>query len=303
MKKIIAMFAVALIFFSCSSEKTNKSSKIQIVTTIGMIEDLVKNIGKEKVEVKALMGPGIDPHLYKASENDVSLISSADILFFNGLHLEAKMGEIFEKISKTKTSVAVSDIIDKKNLITVEGSEMPDPHIWFDVLLWIKVSERIEQVLSQEDSANKDFYNKNLNEYKEKMFKMHQYVINKADSLPKEKRVIITAHDAFKYFGKAYGFNVKGIQGISTVSEAGAADIKELADFISENKIPAIFVETTVSPKSINALKEAVKNKGFNLEIGGELFSDAMGNPGTPEGTYLGMVKHNIDTIFEALSK
>ena len=276
--------------------------KIRIVTTIGMVTDIVKNVGGERVEVTGLMGPGVDPHLYKASAGDVQRLTSAQLIFYNGLHLESKMGDILAKMSGDTKTIAVTDAVDRSLLLTPPEFEgQYDPHLWFDVPLWMEAVGRVRDTLSEFDSDNTLMYYTNAERYLAKLAELHEYVTAQAERVPSEQRVLVTAHDAFNYFGKAYGFEVRGLQGISTATEAGIADVQELSTFIAERRIPAIFVESSVSSRSLEAVKAAVNSKGFEVRIGGELFSDAMGNEGTPEGTYIGMVRHNIDTIVSAL--
>ncbi len=278
--------------------------KIRVVATIGMITDIVSQVGGERVQVDGLMGPGVDPHLYKASEGDVTRMAGADIIFYGGLHLEGKMTEVFERMRGRILTVAVTDGIDRSILLKPpEFQGVFDPHVWFDVTLWMKAVEQVAETLAGIDPPHGEAYRANAKAYLGKLSELHEYVKTRAGEVAPSRRVLITAHDAFNYFGRAYGFEVLGLQGISTVSEAGTADIQALAKLIVERKIPAVFVETSVSPRTIEALKEAVRARGFDVEIGGNLYSDAMGNPGTPDGTYIGMVRHNIDTIVTALSK
>jgi manganese/zinc/iron transport system substrate-binding protein len=302
----------ALLLFGCEKPRETGSDgavarppadlagrKIRVVATIGMITDIVSQVGGERVQVNGLMGPGVDPHLYKASEGDVTRMAGADIIFYGGLHLEGKMTEVFERMKGRILTVAVTDGIDRSLLLKPpEFQGVFDPHVWFDVTLWMKAVEQVAETL-----AGIDPQHANAKAYLGKLSELHEYVKTRAGELAPSRRVLITAHDAFNYFGRAYGFEVLGLQGISTVSEAGTADIQALANFIVERKIPAVFVETSVSPRTIEALNEAVRARGFDVEIGGNLYSDAMGNPGTPDGTYIGMVRHNIDTIVTALSK
>jgi len=279
------------------------SRKIQVVTTTSMITDLVKVIGGERVEVKGLMGPGVDPHLYKASAGDVSRLQGADVIFYNGLHLEAAMSEVLEQMHGRTKTAAVTDGIDKATLLAPpEFAGAYDPHIWFDATMWMKAAEQVRDALAELDPNSASLYKSNGEKYLEELSNLHNYVKTEAEKIPQEQRVIVTAHDAFNYFGRAYGFEVRGLQGISTATEAGAADVQNLAQFIAERKIPAIFVESSVPRRSIEALQAAVKSKGHNVSIGGQLFSDALGDPGTPEGTYAGMIRYNIDTIVKALS-
>ena len=276
--------------------------KLRVVTTIGMITDIVKNVGGERVAVTGLMGPGVDPHLYKASAGDVQRLSSAQLIFYNGLHLESKMEDILAKMSGNVKTIAVTDAVDRSLLLKPpEFDGQYDPHLWFNVTLWMKAVGRVRDTLSEFDSDNTLMYWSNAERYLAKLAELHEYVETQAVRVPSEQRILVTAHDAFNYFGEAYGFKVRGLQGISTATEAGIADVQELATFIAERRIPAIFVESSVSERSLKAVQAAVNAKGFNVEIGGQLFSDAMGNDGTPEGTYIGMVRHNIDTIVAAL--
>ena len=302
---ILCCLIVLLIGTGCEKKQRDASvaGKYRVVTTIGMITDIVKNVGGDHVEVIGLMGPGVDPHLYKASAGDVQKLNSVRLIFYNGLHLESKMADILAKMSGNTETVAVTDAVDRSLLLTPPEFEgQYDPHLWFDVTLWMKAVGKVRDALSAFDPDNALAYWSNAQRYFAKLAELHEYVKTQAERVPVEQRVLVTAHDAFNYFGKAYGFEVRGLQGISTATEAGIADVQELATFIAERRIPAIFVESSVSSRSLEAVKAAVKSKGFDVEIGGELFSDAMGNEGTPEGTYIGMVRHNIDTIVAALT-
>ena len=305
---MVALFSILLVACSSDNDKsTNESSndKLNIVATTGMIADLVSVIGGDNVSVTGLMGPGVDPHLYKASAGDLALLSKADVIFYHGLYLEGKMAEIFEQMNKRGIdTVAIAEVVDKSKLLTPpEYKGNYDPHIWFDVELWKNTVGPVKETLIEIDPQNSEEYTQNANAYIEELTELNEYVKQKANSLPEDKRVLITAHDAFNYFGNGYGFEVKGLQGVSTDAEAGTSDVQELALFIVERRIPAIFVESSVPPRYIEAVQAAVKSKGFNVVVGGEIFSDAMGDPGTPEGTYPGMVKHNINTIVNALGQ
>lgn len=278
--------------------------KIRAVTTIGMIKDIVERVGGERVTVTGLMGPGVDPHLYKASEGDVARMAGADVIFYNGLHLEGKMTEVFDRMKDRILTVAVSDGIDRSLLLRPpEFQGAYDPHVWFDVTLWMSAVDRVAETFAQIDPQHGETYRENGRRYREELATLHEYVKKEAGRIPPPRRVLVTAHDAFNYFGRAYGIEVRGLQGISTVAEAGTADIQALAELIVERKIPAVFVETSVSPRTIEALQEAVRARGFDVAIGGSLYSDAMGSPGTPEGTYVGMVRHNIGTIVAGLTR
>ena len=249
-----------------------------------------------------MMGPGVDPHLYKPTAKDVQRLGSAHLIFYNGLHLESKMGDVLAKMQGNTKTVAVTDAVNRDMLLRPPEFEGQfDPHLWFDVTLWMKTVGKVRDALSEFDPDNTMVYWTNAERYLAKLAELHQYVKSQVERVPPQQRILVTAHDAFNYFGKAYGFEVRGLQGISTATEAGIADVQALATFIAERRIPAIFVESSVSSRSLEAVKAAVKSKGFDVEIGGELFSDAMGSEGTPESTYIGMVRHNIDTIVNAL--
>lgn len=276
--------------------------RLDVVTTIGMLGDAAERVGGEHVRVTALMGPGVDPHLYKATEGDVRRLAGADLILFNGLHLEAKMGEVLEQMDARTATAALAERIDPAKLLAPpEFSGNHDPHVWFDVSLWSTVVEGLRDALVARDPAHRDDYAANAAAYLDELRVLDAYVRERAARVPDAQRVLITAHDAFNYFGRAYGFEVHGLQGISTASKAGTADVRDLAAFITERRIPAIFVESSVPPRAIEAVRAAVRARGFDVVIGGSLFSDAMGAPGTPEGTYVGMVRHNVDTITGAL--
>lgn len=301
-----AVLSLTLLFVGCSAPtvKTDSSEdKLNIVATTTMLADLSKIIGGNRVKVDGLMGPGIDPHLYQASAGDVSLMHKADVVVYNGLHLEGKMGEIFENLSGQGSAViCIEDGLDKTKLLSSEDdSSIYDPHIWFDADLWKDAAQIVARGLSDADPDSKAYYEENLSSYLEELDNTDKYVRDRVSELAKEQRVLVTAHDAFQYFGKAYGFEVHGLQGISTDAEAGTADVSKLANFIAERQIKAIFVESSVPPKTIEALQAAVKAKGFNVSIGGELYSDSLGDAESKADTYILTIKANIDTIVDAL--
>jgi manganese/zinc/iron transport system substrate-binding protein len=299
----LALVSLALTLWSCGSDDgALRSPELVIVTTTGMIGDLAEHLGGDYVKVTSLMGPGVDPHLYKASEGDVGRMSGADLILYNGLHLEGAMAEVLERLASRIPTVAVASGIDDSLLLTPpEFKGNHDPHIWFDVSLWMHAADRVASALVEHDPAHAESYLESLSEYHKKLTRLHDYVLEVAATIPPEARVLVTAHDAFNYFGRAYGFEVKGLQGISTATEAGTADVQALAEFIAQSKLPAMFVESSVPPRSIQAVQEAVRARGFQVQIGGELYSDAMGEEGTAEGTYIGMISHNIETIAAAL--
>jgi manganese/zinc/iron transport system substrate-binding protein len=279
------------------------SRKVRVTTTVGMITDIVRNVGGERVEAIGLMGPGVDPHLYKPSTGDVFKLDSADIIFYGGLHLEGRMAELFEKMAENgKPAFAVSDEIDPAKLRRPPEFEGKyDPHIWFDVTLWQDAVRKVAKELANLDPGSREFYERNRDAYLAQLEELHNYTKAQIDSIPQPARVLITAHDAFGYFGAQYGLEVKGLQGTSTATEASARNVQELAQLIADRQIKAIFVESSVPRATIEAVQKAVQSRGWDVQIGGELFSDAMGTAGTPEGTYIGMVKHNVDTIVKAL--
>ena len=303
--RLVLLVVLAGIVGGCRPQQPNErdpNARIQIVTTTGMIADAVKNITGDHADVVALMGAGVDPHLYKATHGDLERLTRADIVFYNGLHLEGKMGEVFEKLGRTKPVIAVGEKIGEDLLRKVSGFQGAyDPHIWFDVSLWSEAVGGMSKFLQEYDSAHRDIYRSNSDAYIKRLDSLHQAVKNAINEIPASQRVLITAHDAFGYFGDAYGIEVRGLQGISTLSEFGLRDVTELVTFIITRKVKAIFVETSVSQKSIEAVMEGCREKGWNVRIGGSLFSDAMGSAGTPEGNYIGMVNANVKTIIESL--
>ncbi|GAA3600171.1 zinc ABC transporter substrate-binding protein [Flavivirga amylovorans] len=300
MKKQLYIIAICLIFFSCKNEKKT-NDKLNVVTTTSMITDLVTNIGGDLINIKGLMGSGVDPHLYKASEGDVTKLADADIIFYNGLHLEGKLVEVFEKM-KNKKTIAISDAIDKNTLI---GSEYfasnYDPHIWFNIDYWKQATQFIVKKLSETIPEQKATFETNGANYIKQLDILKAKLTSTVESLPEEKRILVTAHDAFNYFGKSFKFEVVGLQGLSTATEAGVQDVQKLSAFIIEKNVKAIFVESSVPKRTIEALQAAVNSKGHDVTIGGSLYSDALGNKGTIEGTYIGMFEYNVNTIVNAL--
>ena len=277
---------------------------VRAVATTTLMADLVQAVGGEHVDVTGLMGAGVDPHLYRAKESDVAAMAEADILFYNGLHLEGKMTELFEQMSgRALRTVAVAEraVPEAERISSAAFAGNFDPHVWFDVALWMRAVETVRDALADLDPAHADAYAANAAAYVDELRDLDAYVRTRIAEVPDGQRVLVTAHDAFSYFGRAYGFEVRGLQGLSTATEAGTADVQRLAAFIAERRIPAIFVESSVSPRSIEAVQAAVRARGFDVAIGGNLYSDALGSPGTPAETYPGTVRHNVDTIVDAL--
>lgn len=297
-RKILLIGLVTLLA-SCSNQSTTSDNgKLTIVATTTMLADLANKIGGEAVTVTGLMGPGIDPHLYQASAGDVIKLQDADVVLYNGLHLEGKMGDLFSSLGEQgRNMISIEDGFDVNDLL--EDSENPgyyDPHVWFDVELWRNAAEHVTSELSTIDSDNTSSYQSNLESYNRELSKLEVYINDRLTEIPENQRILVTAHDAFGYLGNAYGIEVVGLQGISTDAEAGTSDVRLLAQFIEENQIKAIFVESSVPPKNIEALQDAVIARGFEVEIGGQLYSDSLG-----DGNYIDTFRENIDTIVDAL--
>ncbi len=299
----LSLLLFSSILIGCQGDPDRTpNDKIRVVTTTGMIADAVINIAGDTLEVEALMGPGVDPHLYKATQGDLKKLTGADFVLYNGLLLEGKMGEVLEKLGRFKPVIALGTVIDSARLLDSPlHKDIHDPHIWFDVSLWKQVVSKINISLQEFDPVHADYYGRNTEEYLKRLDSLHQEVITQIARIPPEQRVLITAHDAFEYFGRAYNIEVRGLQGLSTLTEFGLKDITDLVKYIIERQIKAVFVETSISKRSIQAVVEGCKHKGHNVRIGGSLFSDAMGEKNTPEGTYIGMVNANVQIITQAL--
>jgi manganese/zinc/iron transport system substrate-binding protein len=287
--------------FACKSP-TKPSGKLKVVVTTTMLTDLVKNIGGDLIELQGLMGAGVDPHLYKASEGDVSKLFNADVIFYNGLHLEGKLVAVFEKMETQITTVALGEFLAKDGLI---GSDYfasnYDPHVWFNIQYFKEFSDKVTSVLSEKDPKNAASYIVNNLAFQQELDLLQTTVVKTIATLAPEKRILVTAHDAFNYFGKSYGFKVVGLQGLSTATEAGVQDVQKLSGYIIANKVKAIFIESSVPRRTIEALEAAVLSKGHQVSIGGSLYSDALGDAGSVEGTYVGMFLYNVKTIVNAL--
>ncbi len=284
-----------------------RDQPLNVVATTGQVADALRNIAGDVIELTELLGPGIDPHTYVPTEGDIDRLSNADVIFYNGLYLEAQMKRVLEQLGSQGniTVVAVAEQLDPLTLLNWEPEEGEpfDPHVWKDVRLWIQVVQIIRDTLAEVDPANAEVFEQNTAAYIKELEDLHTYILEQVQLIPQERRVLVTAHDAFHYFGRAYGFAVDAVQGISTETEASTADIQALANTVVAREVPAIFIETTISPRTIEAVKEAVRAEGFEVEIGGELYSDALGEPGTQAETYIGMMRHNIDTIVAALGE
>ncbi len=302
-KRVFFCLSICLLI-QCSHppSENDKNKKNLVVATTGMIADIVKQVGGEQIDVLGLMGPGVDPHLYKATQRDLRLLRDAKLVFYNGLHLEGKMGEVLESFSREKPVFAIGDEIDKSYLISVdEQTGSIDPHIWFDVSLWASTIDIVVEKLKSHFPEHANNFQMRADAYRDSLKNLHAWVHEQVSSIPIESRIMITAHDAFSYFGKAYEIEVKGLQGISTVAEFGLKDRQDLVNLIVSQKIKSVFVETSVSSKSLEAVISDCKQRDWEVKIGGTLFSDAMGKAGTPEGTYMGMVRSNVKTIVAGL--
>jgi len=314
-QRFVFLFTAALTLVGCapkpadveasSAEDPSIAGSYQIVCTVGMITDVVRNVVGDRAQVHGIIGEGIDPHLYKPTRGDIVKLSDADVVFYNGLLLEGKMTDILVRVASGGKPVrAVTEAIleNPEFLLQKEDNvEYTDPHVWMDVSGWLTGVNVIADTLAAYDPDHAAEYRENAAAYIDELKALHAYALDVMATIPEDQRVLVTAHDAFQYLGRAYGIEVRGIQGISTESEAGVRDLEELLDFIVERNIPAIFVETSVADKNVRALAEGARARGHEVVIGGELFSDAMGQPGSYEGTYIGMIDHNVTTIVNAL--
>jgi manganese/zinc/iron transport system substrate-binding protein len=278
-----------------------KAQPLNVVTTVGMIADVVENVGGECVQVTALMGPGIDPHLYKASASDVRTLQRADVIFYSGYNLEGQLGEVLSRLSRQITTVAVAEqAISDAETLRKAGQNAIDPHLWMDVNLWARTADVIAQTLS-EASPGCQNAPANAEAYKTQLLALHDWIKESIATIPETQRILVTAHDAFFYYSRAYGIEVASVQGVSTQSEASIEDIRSTVNTVVERQVPAIFIESSINPRTIEAVLQAVEDQGFTTTIGGSLYSDATGERGTADGTYIGMLYHNTKTITEAL--
>ncbi len=297
----LACVVSAFIFLRMHRIHDAPQKHLTIVATTSMLADAVRRIVGDNITVYGLMGPGVDPHLYRARESDVHKLAAADLVIYNGLHLEGKMGQVLQGMQRFTHVCAAADAVKKEQLRCAEFDDLYDPHIWFDVLLWIDAVHYIQQSVIALDSEHAEIYQKNGDEYSAQLQQLHTYVQQRVSELNCNKRILITAHDAFGYFGAQYGFKVVGLQGLSTDCDISTKDIKELADYIVEHKVPTIFVESSIPQRSIAAVQNAVSARGWSVAIGPELYSDALGDDTTPAANYIGMIKYNVDAIVDSL--
>jgi manganese/zinc/iron transport system substrate-binding protein len=300
-----ALACAALLLASCvPGAEGAEDGRLRVVATTGMVADAVERIAGDRVHLYSLMGPGIDPHLYKATAGDVRAIAGADLILYNGLHLEAATGEVLAEMGRRTRTVAIAESIPvERRLATDAFGGAYDPHVWFDVSLWSLAVRAAGEALAEADTANAAYYLEQTREYLQELAMLHEWVREQIQLVPPERRVLVTAHDAFGYFGRAYGVQVEGLQGISTATEAGTADVRRLATLIATRGIPCVFVETSIPRRTIEAVRAAARSLGADVMIGEPLFSDALGTGGTPEGTYVGMVRHNVRAIVQGLTR
>ncbi|WP_193068472.1 metal ABC transporter solute-binding protein, Zn/Mn family [Halomonas sp. 3D7M] len=267
-----------------------------------MIADVAQEVGGECVNVEAMMGPGVDPHLYQASASDVATLRNAEQIFYSGYSLEGQLGDVLERFSERTPTLAVAPAsIDPASLITSQDVYGIDPHLWMDVSLWAQTLPTLNAALSEARPDCAATFDANTERYQTQLLALHEWVTDSIASIPDEQRILVTAHDAFGYFGRAYDIDVEGIQGISTETETGIADIRNMTDIVVDRAVPALFIESTINPRTVQAVIDAAQQRGQVVEIGGELYSDAMGDPDTVDGTYMGMIYRNTQHIVEAL--
>ncbi|ASK21283.1 MULTISPECIES: metal ABC transporter solute-binding protein, Zn/Mn family [unclassified Halomonas] len=285
-----------------SALATADETPLNVVATIGMIADVAQEVGGECVNVEAMMGPGVDPHLYQASASDVATLRNAEQIFYSGYSLEGQLGDVLERFSERTPTLAVAPAsIDPASLITSQDVYGIDPHLWMDVSLWAQTLPTLNAALSEARPDCAATFDANTERYQAQLLALHEWVTDSIASIPDEQRILVTAHDAFGYFGRAYDIDVEGIQGISTETETGIADIRNMTDIVVDRAVPALFIESTINPRTVQAVIDAAQQRGQVVEIGGELYSDAMGDPDTVDGTYMGMIYRNTQHIVEAL--
>jgi len=299
---ILTLLGISVACSPAAPTSSTSGGLLKVVATTGMIGNAVEIIGGDAIQVDTLMGPGVDPHLYKASEGDVQRLTGADLIFYNGLHLEGKMTDIFVKLASRRPIIAVAAELDESRLREPpEFAGQYDPHVWFDVELWAGVLEPITDALAAQLPDQADQFRERAEAYRNELLELDRWAEQRVSEIPEDQRILVTAHDAFGYFGRRYGMRVVGIQGLSTLSEAGLRDIGRVVDAVEDSGISAIFIESSVPRRAIEAVLAACRDRGAEVVIGGELFSDAMGSPDSAEGSYIGMVRHNVNTIVEAL--
>ncbi|MDX1971295.1 MAG: zinc ABC transporter substrate-binding protein [Candidatus Sumerlaeia bacterium] len=300
-----------LLFLGCSSatnsssSESDDSSSLRIVATTGMLGDVAREVFPEGIQITTLMRPGVDPHTYVPTREDTLALTEAQVILYNGLHLEGRMGDILERMEAGRKVYRASDYVQADLILSTgaenSGDRVEDPHLWTDVALWAGMVEKLSTQWASDFPESAEVIRENSREYVARLRALHGWGLERFETIPQTQRILVTAHDAFGYFGRAYGLEVHGVQGISTESEAGLSDLNALVDLIVERRIPSIFVESSVSPKNIQALREGATARGHEVVLGGEMYSDAMGAEGTYEGTYLGMMDHNLTLVVRSL--
>ncbi|KIL44146.1 metal ABC transporter solute-binding protein, Zn/Mn family [Jeotgalibacillus soli] len=306
LKRFVSIMVMSFVLVGCNvaEKEGGEDQPIQVVATTSQIGDSISQIGGEFLEVTTLMGPGVDPHIYQPTQRDIQALQNADIVFYNGLHLEGRMDEVFEQIGKDRPVLALADAVSAQDLLNdPDEPAVTDPHIWFDIDIWMTALDHATKELEELLPNNKAELNVQKEAYFSQLEELKTESLKTMATIPDEQRVLVTAHDAFGYFGRMYNTEVLGLQGLSTEDEIGVSDIQEIVNLLVEREIPSVFVESSISERSIRAVIEGATQAGHSVTLGGELYSDAMGAKGTETGTYIGMYKHNIETISQALLK
>lgn len=307
MRKLIAatLFLWVLLMGCNTTENkttTAEDKKLKVVCTTSIIADVLKNVAQDKIELQALMGYGVDPHLYKATQGDLETLQEADIVFYNGVHLEGRMGDVLEKLAKKKTVLPISKGFSESKLINnSDFTDGHDPHIWFDIDIWKSVTSYMTETLTKEDKQNAETYKTGEKKYIARLDSLDKSIANQVQQIADSNRIIITSHDALNYYSRKYDFKMRSLQGSSTAAEFGLKDISNLVDFIVEHKLKSIFAENIVSPQALEAVIKGCADKGHTVTIGGKLYSDALGPKGSTGDTYIGMLGANTKTLIEAL--
>ncbi|WP_027964225.1 metal ABC transporter solute-binding protein, Zn/Mn family [Halalkalibacillus halophilus] len=300
----VIILSILLIGCGDGNESGSSSDTLQITTTTAQVGDVVQNIGGDVVEVEALMGPGVDPHLYQPTQSDIRKLGNADMIFYNGLNLEGNMIDVFEQMGDSQPTFAVaSSLNDDKLQQDMENPNEVDPHIWFSIEHWIQVSEFVKEKLTEHAPDHEETFTNNMDEYISELEELQAYGEEQFSHIPENQKILVTAHDAFGYFGTEFDFEVVGIQGLSTDSDYGVRDIQDVVSVLVDNEIPAVFTESSVPERAMQSVIDGAESRDHEVELGGELYSDAMGEEGSETGTYIGMYRYNIDTITEALTE
>lgn len=300
---VLAMLAVGFLAFGggrTHAEEPALHEKIYVVTTTSHLADMAENLNPGSLRIESLMGPGVDPHLFKPTSSDIAKLKDADIILYSGLHLEGKMQELLQTMAKEKPALAVGETIDQGHVLAGENSPY-DPHFWMDVTLWQHGVEQVAALFKEQDPRHSAIYDAKSEDYRYKLAELDSYIRSSISSIQDKRKVLITAHDAFRYFGRAYGMNVVGIQGLSTESEAGLRHIQDLATMITDQDIPTVFTETSIPKRNVEALQEHVSHEGGRVQLGETLYSDSLGPKDQIEGTYIGMMMHNTQAIVQGL--